>query len=232
MSPQPATKSVVPRSFGAPRAWRFLGAPLRGASLLGDFAKSPGDRGSPPGSRVLSCSCVSVCQSVPGRAAAGTRLPGTPVKAELLVVQWLRVWHTTLLKTPYIPPRKQSDLPRGPLLTYPSPALSSSPWSPALPPQLILFIVLSSFISFPFFSPSLPPLARPSILLLHHPLPSVPPLSNQHKMVLKLLLALQAAAQAPEAAAAAAAAQAAAVVAAAVYCDWWLALGWSVPLIY
>lgn len=119
MSPQSETKCVVLRSFGAPRVWRSLGAPLRGASLLGDFAKSPGDRGSPPGSRVLWCSCVSVCQSVPGREAAGTRLSGTPVKAELLVVQWLRVWHTTLLKTPYIPPRKQSDLPRGPPLHLP-----------------------------------------------------------------------------------------------------------------
>lgn len=231
MSPQSGTKCVVLCSFGAPRVWRSLGAPLRGASLLGDFAKSPSDRGSPPGSRVLWCSCVSVCQSVPGREAAGTRLSGTPVKAELLVVQWLRVWHTTLLKTPYIPPRKQSDLPRGPLFTYPSPALSSSPWSPAHPPQLILFIVLSSFISFPFFSLSPPPLTRPSIHPPPSPLPSVSSLSNQHKMVLKLLLALQAAAQATEAAVAAAA-QAAAVVAAAVYCDWWLALGWSVPLIY
>lgn len=121
--------------------------------------------------------------------------------------------------------------PGGPLFTYPSPALSSSPWSPAHPPHLILFIVLSSFISSPFFSLSPPPLARPSILLLHHPSPPSPPLSNQHKMVLKLLLALQAAAQATEATVAAVA-QAAAVVAAAVYCDWWLALGWSVPLIY
>lgn len=151
------TKSVVLRSFRAPTAWRFLGAPLRGACLLGDFAKSPGDRGSPPGSRVLSCSCVSVCQSVPGRAAAGTRLPGTPVKAELLVVQWLRVWHTTLLKTPYIPPRKQSDLPRGPSSpTLPPP----SPPPPGAPLSLPSFF-FSSYYHHSFLSLSLVPLPLP-----------------------------------------------------------------------
>lgn len=50
-------------------------------------------------------------------------------------------------------------------------------------------------------------------------------------MVLKLLLELEAAVRDAEAVAAASA-QAAAVVAAAAHCDWWLALGWSVPLIY
>lgn len=158
MSPQSETKCVVLRSFGAPRVWRSLGAPLRGASLLGDFAKSPGDRGSPPGSRVLWCSCVSVCQSVPGREAAGTRLSGTPVKAELLVVQWLRVWHTTLLKTPYIPPRKQSDLPRGPLFTYPSPPPSPPPPGPPLTLPSLFF---SSYYHHSFLPLSLVSLPLP-----------------------------------------------------------------------
>lgn len=158
------------------------GAAPRGTSPTGEFAKSPGD---PPGSRVLWWWCVSVCQSVLGRAAPGTRLPGTPVKAKLLVVQWLRVWHTTLLKTPYIPPRKQSDLPPGPPSSpHPRPPPPPHPRPPPPPPvptpllprfslpRLIPFIALSSFISL-FLHPLPPSPALPSILLL---LPSPPPL--------------------------------------------------------
>lgn len=128
-----------------------------GGLSAGDFAKRPGDRGSPPGSRVLWCSCVSVCQSVPGREAAGTRLSGTPVKAELLVVQWLRVWHTTLLKTPYIPPRKQSDLPRGPS----SPTLPPPSPPPPGPPLTLPSLFFSSYYHHSFLSLSLVSLPLP-----------------------------------------------------------------------
>lgn len=199
-SPRTREQRCVLPYAGKQRAWRYCGAALQGTSLTGEFAKSPSGGGSPPGSRVLWWRCVSVCQSVPGRAALGTRLPGTPVKAKLLVVQWLRVWHTTLLKTPYIPPRKQSDLPPGPHLIVPSP-LRRLLLPPVLTPLIPRFSLPGLFFSLHYhhsflslsLAPSPPPPALPSILLLPPPPPLFPPLSNQHKMVLKLLLELQAA---------------------------------------
>lgn len=176
-----SARSTAPRLLrvGTLRTWRYCGAAPRGTSPTREVAKSLGGRGDPPGSRVFWWWCVSVCQSVPGGAAPGTRLSGTPVKAKLLVVQWLRVWHTTLLKTPYIPPRKQSDLPPGPpspptpgrrrLLPTPVPA-------PLLPRFSLSGLLFSlhyhhSFLS--LFSPPSPPPLGPAI----HPPPIAPRLS-------------------------------------------------------
>ncbi len=188
----------VPR-LSAPRAERSAaslcpeaggaGAAPRGTRPADQCARSPGGRGDPPGSRVLCWWCASVCQSVLGRAAPGTRLPGTPVKAKLLAVQWLRVWHTTLLKTPYIPPGKQSDLPSGPPPSpHPRPPPPPPPpCRPPLPrfslPRFILFIALSSFISFSLFThfPRPPCPGLPSIL----PLPPPPPLSPLYLISIK-----------------------------------------------
>lgn len=130
--------------------------------------------------------------------------------------------------------------PRAPTTYTPSPPPArppvTPPFCPASPSPGLFFSLHyhHSFLSLssPPFPPFSGPAIHPSSSSQHHPRLPFPPLSNQHKMVLKLPLELPAAARAAEALAAAAAAQAAAVVAAAVHCDWWLALGWSVPLIY
>lgn len=158
MSPQPGTKSVVPRSFGAPRAWRFLGAPLRGASLLGDFAKSPGDRGSPPGSRVLSCSCVclSVSQSLAVRLLARDS-QALQLKPSCL---WFSgcVSGTRLSLKPLIYHQENNQIcpgaPSSPTLPPPSPP-------PPGPPLSLPSLFFSSYYHHSFLSLSLVPLSLP-----------------------------------------------------------------------
>ncbi|XP_077877933.1 uncharacterized protein LOC144366869 [Ictidomys tridecemlineatus] len=52
-SPRTREQRCVLLYAGKKRAWRYCGAALQGTSLTGEFAKSPGGGGSPPGSRVL-----------------------------------------------------------------------------------------------------------------------------------------------------------------------------------
>lgn len=170
--------SAAPSAGLRHRAWRCCGAAPRGTSLTGDFAKSPGGLGDRPG--LVCCGGGASVLSVSPTRGSWHATPGTPVKAKLLVVQWLRVWHTTLLKTPYIPPRKQSDLPSGPHRPPPPASAAAALLPPVLPPapplfptRLTLFIALSSFIFFLHPLPLLWP-CHPSVPPFHRPPPLFP----------------------------------------------------------